>query len=203
MARKGVERERQRLHRGFAQVDAFALQRQYIEVGVADLDLLVAIGIGFGIAQEAQVERLDQLCRDRQVGRGAALHDIGLHLALRRDAARDRAHIGGDDEAVERDEIEPPGDRGARLGIGFDRDLAPLRRLGQRDRVGEFRHGHALGPGRRSATISASTGIAASPRRSSATPAMTCARFAASGALPRHRLRTSASPSASDPSAAR
>src|SRR3546814_18934536 len=81
MARKGIERERQRLHRRFAEVDPVTLERQQVEVVATDLDLVLLADRRIDVAQEAQVERLGPRGRAGQVGRGARLYDIGSHIA--------------------------------------------------------------------------------------------------------------------------
>src|SRR3546814_6758842 len=106
MARKGIERERQRLHRRFAEVDPVTLERQQVEVVATDLDLVLLADRRIDVAQEAQVERLGHRGRDGQVGRGARLYDIGAHLAPGADPARNCADVCGQDKAIERDEAE-------------------------------------------------------------------------------------------------
>src|SRR3546814_7154582 len=98
MAGKGIGRERQRLHRRFAEVDPVALERQQVEVVATDLDLVLLADRRIDVAQEAQVERRGYRGRDGQAGRGASLYDIGAHLAPGADpdrtcAENGRAHV--------------------------------------------------------------------------------------------------------------
>src|SRR3546814_15744180 len=71
--------------------------------------------------------------------------------------------------SVERHQVESPGDPRTGIGVGLQRDSPSLRRLRQRHHMRKFGHVHAGRPGRRSAAIRSTTGIAAKAPRSAAT----------------------------------
>ena len=138
-ARIGIDRQRERVGDGLAKVDRGAVVEQSVEVAAAEFQFLLGRGHDGG-GNETQVEGLVDMRRDR-----LAAGDAGLGQG-RLDPARDRHRLAiaakhrVGVEAVERQQPEPPGDRGALSAIGNEVDPLAAANSVERQPMRELAH---------------------------------------------------------------